>query len=111
MYHLWYIFAIGAAHRSSPERLSMRLTDAHSPESPEEKSPGLITYLEVRPMESVIQLITQVGFPIAMCVAVWWDSRKREDQLVTIIKENTVAMSAQTAALDKLADAIKNKEV
>ena len=62
-------------------------------------------------MESVIQLITQVGFPIAMCVAVWWDSRKREDHLVTIIKENTVAMSAQTAALDKLADAIKSKEV
>lgn len=89
----------------------MRLTDAHSPESPEEKSPGLITYLEVCPMESIIQLITQVGFPIAMCVAVWWDSRKREDQLVTIIKENTLAMTASTAALDKLAEAINNKEV
>lgn len=62
-------------------------------------------------MESVIQLITQVGFPIAMCVAVWWDSRKREDQLVCIIKDNTQAMSAQSAALDKLADAIKSKEV
>lgn len=62
-------------------------------------------------MESVIQLITQVGFPISMCVAVWWDSRKREDQLVSIIKDNTLAMSAQSAALDKLADAIKSKEV
>mgnify|MGYP006988392832 FL=1 len=62
-------------------------------------------------MESVIQLITQVGFPIVMCVAVWWDSRKREDQLVSTIKDNTMAMSAQSAALDKLADAIKSKEV
>ena len=62
-------------------------------------------------MNEVIQIITQVGFPIAMCVAVWWDSRKREDQLVTIIKENTTAMAAQTAALDKLAEAINNKEV
>ena len=30
---------IGAAHRSSPERLSMRLTDAHSPESPRGEMP------------------------------------------------------------------------
>ena len=37
-------------------------------------------------MENVIQIITQVGFPIAMCVAVWFDSRKREDQLVQIIQ-------------------------
>lgn len=62
-------------------------------------------------MESVIQIITQVGFPIAMCVAVWFDSRKREDQLVQIIRDNTAAMTASAAALDKLADAINNKEV
>ena len=62
-------------------------------------------------MESVIQIITQVGFPIAMCVAVWFDSRKRENQLVQIIRDNTAAMTASTAALDKLADAINNKEV
>lgn len=62
-------------------------------------------------MENVIQIITQVGFPIAMCVAVWFDSRKREDQLVQIIRDNTAAMTASTAALDKLADAINNKEV
>lgn len=62
-------------------------------------------------METVIQIITQVGFPIAMCVAVWFDSRKREDQLVQIIRDNTAAMTASTAALDKLADAINNKEV
>lgn len=62
-------------------------------------------------METVIQVITQVGFPIAMCVAIWFDSRKREDQLVQIIRDNTAAMTASTAALDKLADAINNKEV
>lgn len=62
-------------------------------------------------MENVIQIITQVGFPIAMCVAVWFDSRKREDQLVQIIRDNTAAMTASTAALEKLADAINNKEV
>lgn len=62
-------------------------------------------------MNDVIQIITQVGFPIAMCVAVWWDSRRREDQLVEIIKSNTAAMTEQTKALEQLADAISNKEV
>lgn len=62
-------------------------------------------------MNDVIQIITQVGFPIAMCVAVWWDSRRREDQLVEIIKSNTAAMTEQTKALEQLADAINNKEV
>lgn len=62
-------------------------------------------------MNDVIQIITQVGFPIAMCVAVWWDSRRREDQLVDIIKSNTAAMTEQTKALEQLADAINKKEV
>ena len=62
-------------------------------------------------MNDVIQIITQVGFPIAMCVAVWWDSRRREDQLVEIIKSNTAAMTEQSKALEQLADAINNKEV
>lgn len=62
-------------------------------------------------MNDVIQIITQVGFPIAMCVAVWWDSRRREDQLVDIIKSNTAAMTEQSKALEQLADAINKKEV
>lgn len=62
-------------------------------------------------MNEVIQIITQVGFPIAMCVAVWWDSRRREDQLVDIIKSNTAAMTEQSKALEQLADAINKKEV
>lgn len=62
-------------------------------------------------MDDIIQVITQVGFPIGMCVLIWWDSRKREDQLLTALKESTAAMSAQSAALDRLADAIDRKEV
>lgn len=62
-------------------------------------------------METVIQIITQVGFPIGMCVLIWWDSRKREDQLLTALKESTAAMSEQSAALNRLAEAIDRKEV
>lgn len=62
-------------------------------------------------MEAVVDIIQKVGFPIGMCVLIWWDSRKREDQLLTALKESTTAMTAQAAALDKLADAINAKEV
>lgn len=62
-------------------------------------------------MDAVVQIITQVGFPIGMCLLVWWDSRKREDQMLNALKESSSAMTAQAAALDRLADAINNREV
>ena len=62
-------------------------------------------------MDGVVQIITQVGFPIGMCILIWWDSRKREDQLLDALTKSTAAMTAQAAALDRLADAINNREV
>lgn len=62
-------------------------------------------------MDEIIQLITQVGFPIAACVAVWLDGRKREDKLMGMLQLNTEAMTQTSAALDRLTDAINNKEV
>lgn len=62
-------------------------------------------------MDEVIQLITQVGFPIAACVAVWLDGRKREEKLMTQLEKSTEAMTKTAAALDRLSDAIDKKEV
>lgn len=62
-------------------------------------------------MQDIIQLITQVGFPIAACVAVWLDGRKREEKLMTMLEKNTEAMTSTAAALDRLSDAIEKKEV
>lgn len=62
-------------------------------------------------MDEIIQIITQVGFPIAACVAVWLDGRKREDKLMAMLQLNTEAMSQTSAALERLTDAINNKEV
>lgn len=62
-------------------------------------------------MDEVIQLITQVGFPIAACVAVWLDGRKREEKLMTQLEKSTEAMTRTAAALDRLSDAIDKKEV
>lgn len=62
-------------------------------------------------MDEIIQLITQVGFPIAACVAVWFDGRKREDKLMDQLAISTEAMTKTAAALDRLSDAISSREV
>jgi hypothetical protein len=62
-------------------------------------------------MDEIIQLITQVGFPIAACVAVWLDGRKREDKLLAQLEKSTDAMTRTASALDRLSDAINSREV
>lgn len=66
-------------------------------------------------MDGIIQLIiqftTQVGFPIAACVAVWFDGRKREDKLMDQLAMSTEAMAKTAAAMDRLSDAISSREV
>lgn len=73
-------------------------------------------------MDTAVQLITQVGFPIAACLALWWDGRKREDRitqennkredkLLLALQDSTRAQAENAAALTRLADAITNREV
>lgn len=73
-------------------------------------------------MDTAVQLITQVGFPIAACLALWWDGRKREDRiteennkredkLLLALQDSTRAQADNAAALTRLADAINNREV
>lgn len=73
-------------------------------------------------MQEIITIITQVGFPIAACLALWWDGRKREDRLtaennaredklLAAIQDATRAQTETSAALTRLADAINNREV
>jgi hypothetical protein len=73
-------------------------------------------------MGDIVQIITQVGFPIAACLALWWDGRKREDRitaennaredkLLTALEKSTAAQVENAAALTRLADAINQREV
>lgn len=73
-------------------------------------------------MGDIVAIITQVGFPIAACLALWWDGRKREDRitaennaredkLLTALEKSTAAQVENAAALARLADAINKKEV
>ena len=73
-------------------------------------------------MQEIIQMITQVGFPIAACLGLWWSGYKREekitqennareDKLLQAIQDATRAQTENAAALTRLADAINSREV
>lgn len=62
-------------------------------------------------VQFIVELIKQVGFPIAACVAVWFEGRKREDKLMDQLALSTEAMAKTAAALDRLSDAISSREV
>ena len=59
-------------------------------------------------MEEVVSLISNVGFPIACVVAMFWQLQKIEDQhhtemekMTEVIQANTNAIIELTAKLDK----------
>ena len=73
-------------------------------------------------MQEFISVITQVGFPIAACLGLWWvgwkredhmtqENNAREDKLLAAIQDATRAQTENAAALSRLADAINNREV
>ena len=73
-------------------------------------------------MQEIINAISTIGFPIAAFLLVWWDGRKREDRineeskaredtLLIALQDSTRAQTETAAAMNRLADAITNKEV
>lgn len=73
-------------------------------------------------MQEIVNLISQIGFPIAAFLLVWWDGRKREDRineeskaredkLLNALQDSTQAQTENAAALTRLADAINAREV
>lgn len=60
-------------------------------------------------MSELVELINSVGFPIAMCIALFWmnnGSLKTQQQTLSEIK-NVIA--SNTDAIDNLAETIKEK--
>lgn len=62
-------------------------------------------------MNDIVQIITTVGFPIAMCLLMAWyikyaeDKHKAEiDQLRTVIEQNTVALTKLCERIGKADD-------
>lgn len=50
----------------------------------------------------ILQLIGSYGFPIVMCLLIWQDNRKLEQEMRTLIGSNTAAMTELTAAVKAL---------
>lgn len=50
----------------------------------------------------ILQIIGSYGFPIAMCLLVYFDNRKLEQEMRTLINSNTSAMVELTAAVNQL---------
>ena len=52
-------------------------------------------------MPEVIQHIETLGFPIVMCLLIWWDNRKHMDKMTELVQANTRAMVELTDAINK----------
>ena len=50
----------------------------------------------------ILQIIGSYGFPIAMCLMIYFDNRKLEQEMRTLISSNTAAMTELTAAVKAL---------
>lgn len=53
-------------------------------------------------VSGILQLIGSYGFPIVMCLLIWQDNRKLEQEMRTLIGSNTAAMTELTAAVKSL---------
>lgn len=61
-------------------------------------------------METVVQLINTVGFPIACVIGMAWYIREQQKAHKEEIKELSSAVSNNTLVLQKLVDLLDRKE-
>ena len=57
-------------------------------------------------MESIIQIIQTLGFPIAVAVAMFWQNNKLQEQHKEEMEKITAALNNNTVALIELKDKI-----
>lgn len=58
-------------------------------------------------MQEIMQYVSTIGFPIAMCLLVWTQNKDLDDKLTKMVEANTAAMTAMTAAVAELKNAIE----
>lgn len=55
-------------------------------------------------MDSLVQIVSSVGFPIAMCGALCWYIYTVQNKLQELVQHNTEAIRELILKLDKLED-------
>lgn len=53
-------------------------------------------------MEEVVQIISQLGFPIAVCIYLFWSQNKEREDHKAETKAMTEALENNTIALEKI---------
>ena len=60
-------------------------------------------------LQTVINLIKDLGFPIAVCIAMFWMNNKQAEQHKEEMTKITDALNNNTLALTELRDRLDNK--
>ena len=60
-------------------------------------------------LQTVINLIKDLGFPIAVCIAMFWLNKKEVEQHKEEMSKVTDALNNNTLALTELRDRLDNK--
>ena len=60
-------------------------------------------------LQTVINLIKDIGFPIAVCIAMFWLNNKQVEQHKEEMSKVTDALNNNTLALTELRDRLDNK--
>lgn len=60
-------------------------------------------------INDILNLIQQVGFPIAACVALFWKMNQQDEAHSKEVKEMTKAINNNTIVIQKLIDNIEKE--
>lgn len=61
-------------------------------------------------LEEIVQVISSVGFPIAACVALFWQNNKWEERHEEESRTFVSAINNNTSAIEKLTCMLQDKE-
>lgn len=59
----------------------------------------------------IVQIINNVGFPIVVAGALFWQNTKTNDQYQTLLKELTDIIDNNTRSIKELSDRLGGKDV
>lgn len=60
-------------------------------------------------MDTIITLVQQLGFPIGMCLLLFWQNTKESERHKEETKQFTEALNNNTLAIQKLHDRMSNE--
>lgn len=66
--------------------------------------PNPARFLEETEMDNIVQIITQLGFPVAMCLLLFWYITKKDEAYREEMNKMSEAVNNNTIVMQKLID-------